>query len=224
MPERENAWAPVLAERERSATVVAASFPCRGSYNRYLGCVGARKCRASGVSMCVLGRWPDEHAAAGRARRAYDEPAAAAPRPLPARQATAPREEFVASVAPSPARDTDKPAILVVQPDRRASQVLSKQIAAAGYEALWFTTGREAAATLRDETEVAAVLVDGSIVAGMDGSDEMFDLCADGDIPVLRLPGGHRDAASVETMARMTVLWLAVTLNSAHQDGRRTAV
>ena len=62
-------WLPVVAERERAAgAAVARAFPCMGPHNRYTGCVGGRRCRATGITTCRLGRWPDERERLTRAR------------------------------------------------------------------------------------------------------------------------------------------------------------
>ena len=64
------AWVPVVAERARTPGVVAQAFPCLGAHNRYTGCIGGRRCRATGITVCRLGRWPDERERQVRAR--YD--------------------------------------------------------------------------------------------------------------------------------------------------------
>jgi len=65
------AWVPVVAERAGAAGApVARPFPCMGPHNRYTGCIGGRRCRATGITVCRLGRWPDERERQVRAR--YD--------------------------------------------------------------------------------------------------------------------------------------------------------
>src|SRR3712207_6210041 len=66
-------WAPVVAERERSNEQPSVAYPCRGPYNSYLGCVGASRCRMTGITMCILGRWPDERQTGSRPGRAPAE-------------------------------------------------------------------------------------------------------------------------------------------------------
>lgn len=53
-------WGPVIAEQAATGELPVVPFPCRGPFNRYTGCIGARRCRATGVLTCILGRWPEE--------------------------------------------------------------------------------------------------------------------------------------------------------------------
>lgn len=54
-------WQVVVApETEVRRVQVQRSWPCTDprNSNRYLGCVGVRRCRASGTDTCIFGRWP----------------------------------------------------------------------------------------------------------------------------------------------------------------------
>ncbi|MCC6628519.1 MAG: hypothetical protein IT340_14105 [Chloroflexi bacterium] len=54
-------WQVVVApETEVRRVQVQRSWPCtdQGNSNRYLGCVGVRRCRAKGTETCIFGRWP----------------------------------------------------------------------------------------------------------------------------------------------------------------------
>ena len=54
-------WAVVVASQDEvRPTQQLHSWPCidRTNSNRYLGCVGVRRCRAIGTETCIFGRWP----------------------------------------------------------------------------------------------------------------------------------------------------------------------
>jgi hypothetical protein len=54
-------WQVVVAEvDEVRPSRQTKSWPCtdRQNSNRYLGCIGVRRCRALGTETCIFGRWP----------------------------------------------------------------------------------------------------------------------------------------------------------------------
>jgi hypothetical protein len=54
-------WRVVVAqETEVQPARVQRLWPCTDAKNsnRYLGCIGVRRCRAVGTETCIFGRWP----------------------------------------------------------------------------------------------------------------------------------------------------------------------
>jgi hypothetical protein len=54
-------WKVVVAqEDEVRPAQVQRLWPCTDpkNSNRYLGCIGVRRCRALGTQTCIFGRWP----------------------------------------------------------------------------------------------------------------------------------------------------------------------
>jgi hypothetical protein len=54
-------WSVVVArEDELRPGEAPRAWPCTDpkNSNRYLGCIGVRRCRAIGTEMCIFGRWP----------------------------------------------------------------------------------------------------------------------------------------------------------------------
>ncbi len=201
-------WAPVVADRERSKEEAAVAYPCRGPYNRYLGCIGARKCRGTGVTMCVLGRWPDERPTNGRPSRVPTE--------LPVRQRSEPVEDQpqpAVAAAPTASR---RPVVGIVYDERRSWQQLSRQVASAGYEPVWLTSAEAARAALDGANAPNALLVAGSLGAGPAG-EALTARAAFREVPVLSLPVGARGTTDLEAAARMALVWLAVTFQERSQ-------
>ena len=210
-------WAPVVAERERSKEEAAVAYPCRGPFNRYLGCIGARKCRSTGVTMCVLGRWPDERPTNGRPSRVPTE--------LPVRRRSEPGEEQpqpAVAAAPTAVGDISssragrRPLVGIVHDERRSWQQMSRQVANAGYEPVWLTSAEAARAALDGSNAPNALLVAGPLGAGPAG-EVLTARAAYREVPVLSLPVGARGTTDLEAAARMALVWLAVTFQERSQ-------
>jgi hypothetical protein len=208
-------WMPVIAEREAAVVKPTLAFPCRGEYNRYLGCIGARRCRNTGVTTCILGRWPEERSTSG----AEESPSEAAPvrrqpvmpeklrppRPAASRPTGGAREG-----RPAPSGERGRTIIGILQPEPRLWQQLSRQVASAGFEPLWLQSRDAITQALSGDRPPAAILVGGRPSAGTETTG-LFDDDGQQPVPVLNLPA-FRDQASLQSAARMAVLWLTVTL------------
>lgn len=219
MPYEDRAWTPIVAERETSAVQrPATGFPCRGEFNRYTGCIGARKCRALGVKQCILGRWPDERQlGSALSRGLVEEPTA----PLP-RESARPERPPVAAPAISPATPRrGHRAIGVIHADRQIAQSFSKHLQSAGYTPTVFASADEAAAALAGADRPAALLVDGKLLHHDPAGERLLNTAAASEIPVLSLPANLRAHTSAEPAIRMATVWLTVTLRDG--DGARRA-
>jgi hypothetical protein len=224
MHNEERAWKPIVAEREASNRQPAVPFPCRGDFNRYTGCVGARKCRSLGVSQCILGRWPDERqVGATLSRGLVEEPTAPLPHEV-ARPERRPRVAVPAApgAATTPAAKAVRPAVGIVHGDRQVTQALARQVSSAGYAPVIFTAAPAATAALAEAARPSALLVDGKLLHGDPAGERLLNAAAAGQVPVLSLPAGLRGQASAEPAIRMATLWLAITLRDgecARQTG-----
>ena len=61
MVETSGKWQVVVASADDLRTVKQErTWPCTESSNsnRYMGCIGVRRCRAKGTESCIFGRWP----------------------------------------------------------------------------------------------------------------------------------------------------------------------
>jgi CheY-like chemotaxis protein len=209
MDDARNAWRPIVAEREKSLTAgPAESYPCRGPYNRYLGCVGARKCRAAGVAKCVLGRWPDERSAPSRAV-AIDPPA-----PRQSAASAADRSRLAGSPVATPPSPAPAPptTIGVVHVERRAWRQISRELSHNGYEPVWYDSGAAAVQALEHPERPSALLVDSRLAT--DGGDTLLSVASNIDVPVLLLPAAGA-TGELEATTRMATVWLAVNLRPA---------
>jgi hypothetical protein len=216
------AWAPVVAERETSNRQPATPFPCRGDFNRYTGCIGARKCRGLGVTQCILGRWPDERQFGATLSRGLAEEPTAPLSPEIERPERRPRVTPPAApgVAPVKAGPTARPTVGIVHGDRQVGQALARQVGGAGYEAILFTTAEAAEPMLAEATRPAALLVDGKLLQGDPAGERLLNTAAAGETPVLSLPPTLRGQASAEPAMRMATLWLAITLRGGATASR----
>lgn len=212
MYEDTNDWAPIVADRERSSTAPAVAYPCRGPYNRYLGCIGARKCRGTGVTLCVLGRWPDERPTSGRGGRPEaDLPVVGRAQPAPARLPASPAPRpLVAS--PTPSTPEVGLTIGIVHDERRGWQQLSRHLTLASYQPVWLASTDAARAVLSGPDRPAALLVGSGV-----STEAVMAAAAAAGVPVLSLPGSNRGASELDSAARMAVVWLTVTLRDRTQ-------
>ncbi|MCC6627800.1 MAG: hypothetical protein IT340_10400 [Chloroflexi bacterium] len=203
----ERAWTPIVAEREAANRELTTPFPCRGEHNRYIGCIGARRCRGQGVTMCILGRWPDER-----------QPGAVLGRGL----AEAPSLPLTRPVTPDDRPPAARPAVSasgrprylvgVVHRDRLLRQAIGRQLQGAGYRTLGLSAVAAAIQTLDEPDRPAALLVDGALLQGDAAGERLLNLAATADVPVLSLPTGLRPHGSAEAAVRMAAVWLTVTL------------
>jgi hypothetical protein len=125
MSQSERAWTPVVAEREQANNHIVVPFPCRGEFNRYRGCIGARKCRSTGVKVCILGRWPDEREIGVLGRGLVEVPTAPIHTPASNLEqghissvSTPPRRQVAAERPPT----GDRPVIGIVHAENRVWQ------------------------------------------------------------------------------------------------------
>lgn len=224
MQNKERAWRPIVAEREASNRLPAVPFPCRGEFNRYTGCIGARKCRSLGVSQCILGRWPDERRpGATLSRGLVEEPTA----PLLQEPVRSERQPRLAPPA-APGATMTPPAtpvrlpVGIVHSDRQVSQALARQISSAGYAPILFAAAPAATEGLAEAERPSALLVDGRLLHGDSAGERLLNTAAACHVPVLSLPPILRGQASAEQAMRMATLWLAITLRSG-DDARRAS-
>jgi hypothetical protein len=214
----EGAWVPVVAEREQSTGRPETPFPCRSDFNRYTGCIGARKCRATGVKACILGRWPDERPAGKGLGHGLVEatttPLTVTPAPekrlrlLPTSPAAPPRATAGRRAATARTPIT----VGIVYPDRRTGQRVCRQLANAGYETIWFSSAEAACHKLRADAPVSALLVDGALAPDQEPGATLVETASRQGVPVLSLPAGLRDQFDTEPAVRMAVVWLTITL------------
>lgn len=221
MYEETNDWAPIVADRERSSTAAVAAYPCRGPYNRYLGCIGARKCRGTGVALCVLGAWPDEPPTSRRGGRPYAAlPVVGRAQPVAAHLPASPSPHPPGA---SPTASTTEPGLTIgiVHDERRGWQQLSRHLTLADYQPVWLTSVDAVRAALIGTDHPVALLVGGALGSGGNAEVIMAAAAAAG-VPALNLPGSSRGASELDSAARMAVVWLAVTLRDRIQRATAT--
>jgi hypothetical protein len=203
----DRAWTPIVAERETSNRPPAQPFPCRGEMNRYTGCIGARRCRGQGVSMCILGRWPDERQISAPPER-HVAPVGVTPLPRTA----APVEPAPVARPPRPTSDRVRFLVGVVHRDRQVRQIVGKHLQGAGYRSLGCGSLAAALAALAEDEAPAALLVDGTLLQSDPANERLLAETSAAAVPVLSLPAGLRAHTSVESAVRMAAVWLTVTL------------
>lgn len=203
----DRAWTPIVAEREATHRPLTQPFPCRGELNRYTGCIGARRCRSQGVTMCILGRWPDERQTGQMRERSY---APVAVTPL---VRLTPPDERPPAMRPTPTTTGKARALVgVVHRDRQIRQTVGKHLQDVGYRPLGLGTLAAALAALDADEPPAALLIDGALLQGDATSERLLEASAAANIPVLSLPTGLRPHAGAEAAVRMAAVWLTVTL------------
>jgi hypothetical protein len=215
MYNEDRAWTPVVAEREASNREPVA-FPCRGPFNRYTGCVGARRCRSLGVTQCILGRWPDERQMGATLSRGLVEEATAPLSPEPIRPVRIPRPAATTTGAARPTAQGRGPrsTVAIVHADRQISSALGRQVSGAGYAPIVFTTAEAATDALAGESRPAALLVDSKLLHDDASGHRLLNTAASYEAPVLSLPASLRAHGSAEPAIRMATVWLTITLRA----------
>jgi hypothetical protein len=215
MYNEDRAWTPVVAEREASNRAPTVAFPCRGPFNRYTGCVGARRCRSLGVAQCILGRWPDERQMGATLSRGLVEEATAPLTPEPIRPIRTPRPAAPPGVVkPAAPGRGPRSTVAIVHADRQISSALGRQVSGAGYAPIVFTTAEAATDALAGESRPAALLVDSKLLHDDAAGRRLLNTAASYEAPVLSLPASLRAHGSAEPAIRMATVWLTITLRA----------